>query len=442
MSTSFHGRHGGIYIFLRGFCIWFFAAMAEFYSDVDEEEKGIASPVDCWELVLSNPSSPLPEARVDVSALEEAMAVAGESGSLLQDDYFGYGVNASEVEVLPVSTTVVEKQSEDEGHTESANEVVSLEPDKDESFGSEKSKSDTEPAMPSNFLSETNAHNVRHRDGTMYHDDQMYHDGKMHSDAYREGYKMHNEYMMHLDVLLHQDDRMHGDDMMLHDDIIHSVDVKMQNEDEMPSSLKTGMSKMAPLPYHDIRSTMPSSSSPSPIEPLDLPYQSHMSSHDMEESFMSIQQSFLQSGHPAAIPDEGRSQVVTPHDVHGGNSLDSADLQHHDTVGIHNSRRAKGFPCASWLWTQLGRWQTQLGCTNSIWSVALAAAVMGIFVLGRGWKRLQAQNRSLRMQLCVKDKMITQLMFQLIQAKDSLSKTRRIPVIWAKPSLQIPQDNY
>lgn len=413
--------------------------MAEFYSDVDEEGEGIASPDDCWELVGS--ISPLPEAKLDVSALEEAMAVAGESGSLLQDDYFGHGDNASEEEVLPVSSAVAEKQSEGEGHTESVNEVVSLEPDKDASLGGEKSKSDTEP---SNFLSETDAHNVRHPDGTMYHDDQKYHDGKMHSDAYREGYKMHNEYMMHLNVLLHQDDRMHHDDKMLRDDIIHSGEVKMQNEDEIHSSLKTGMPKMAPLPYHDIGSTLssPSSSlSPSPIKMLDLPYKPHTSSHDMEESFMSIQQSFLQSGHPASIPNEGRSQVVTPHDVHGGNSLDSADLDHHGTVGIHNSRRGKGFPCASWIWTQLGRWQTQLGCANTIWSVALAAAVMGIFVLGRGWQRLQAQNRRLRTQLCAKDKKITQLMFQLIQAKDSLSKTRRIPVIWAKPSLQIPQDN-
>ncbi|KAH7423286.1 hypothetical protein KP509_12G047800 [Ceratopteris richardii] len=114
--------------------------------------------------------------------------------------------------------------------------------------------------------------------------------------------------------------------------------------------------------------------------------------------------------------------------------VDSLDVKG-NIIRILNSCHFRTVTYTSWLWNHLIRWQVQFGYANTLWSVALAAAVMGLFVLGRSWHHLQVQNRSLRTRLRAKEKRIIQLMFQLAQMRDSLSKAHQVPVICMKPSL-------
>lgn len=155
--------------------------------------------------------------------------------------------------------------------------------------------------------------------------------------------------------------------------------------------------------------------------------------NDMQESDLRPQQTDHEGGELAIVPDP---ETLGERD----NTQDAMELPTSNRRALNSSnRRRRGLLCASWLRRQLALWQAQLRKANTLWSLALAAAVMGILILGRGWRRLQAQNRILRLQLQAKDKKITQLMFQLIQLKEAFSKSTQIPVIRTKPSLQIAQ---
>eukprot|EP00250_Pteridium_aquilinum_P012822 c20966_g1_i2 orf=300-1013(-) len=209
----------------------------------------------------------------------------------------------------------------------------------------------------------------------------------------------------------------------------------------------------APLnAYHDVCTSTTSL----PLKSLDSPSHARMSSHDMADSSpshacmsshdtrdsnMSNEQSFVQDTHATVTSNELGREVTG----HVNKTPESVDVPHgtrqYKGFACTSWRLYKGFACTSWIWTQLSRWQVHFRCANTIWSVALAAALMGILVLGRGWQRLQAQNKTLQTQLWAKEKRITQLMFQLMRTKDSLAKTKRVPVICVKPAQQIPQDH-
>lgn len=419
-------------------------AMAELNFSEDEMEQGIASPADCWEFVGSIPGSPLPEARGDVAALEEAMASACNSGSLLQDNYFGCMRSQADREVLPVSTVIADKQkqNDDDGHSsESSDALVSLDSDTD-------------------AIENCTIHNDRrcHEDhmgnadlvgqhGSVHHDDHMHHNDISHDDPpycsnlmcyddqVKQGVdlfdhrKMHDECMMNDNDMEH-DNRWHIEDERYLEGIMHVDRDSVRCINESGNSREGVESSAIENVHHDTCAVGLSSG-------LESPSCVPMSSHGMGYTNMSMQQT-LAEGSSSTVPLEETVREVTSQVSQVQGSVNAQ----HSPVNTYSRRQHKGFVCASWIWTQLIRWQTQIGHANTIWSVALAAAVMGILVLGRGWQRLQAQNQSLRSQLWAKEKRITQLMFQLMQTKDSLSKVRRVPVICAKPSLQIPQDNF
>jgi len=43
---------------------------------------------------------------------------------------------------------------------------------------------------------------------------------------------------------------------------------------------------------------------------------------------------------------------------------------------------------------------------NTLWSIALAATVMGLVILGHRWQHERCQNQQLRLQLCSKDEVL------------------------------------
>eukprot|EP00250_Pteridium_aquilinum_P012823 c20966_g2_i1 orf=338-973(+) len=181
-------------------------AMDEFNYNEGEPDQGIPSPEDCWELVGSSPSSPLPQASGDVSALEEAMTVACKTGISLQDGYFGCTHISAENETLPLATAVAERQSEEEGHSKSVDDEQAS--DRRDALVSVNSDTDAIEicATPSSVSPITDGDDVHHnhcmhRDDHMRIDALMCHGGHIHQD----------------DSICH-DQYMHYDDDMCHDD--------------------------------------------------------------------------------------------------------------------------------------------------------------------------------------------------------------------------------
>ncbi|KAJ7551587.1 hypothetical protein O6H91_06G021300 [Diphasiastrum complanatum] len=66
---------------------------------------------------------------------------------------------------------------------------------------------------------------------------------------------------------------------------------------------------------------------------------------------------------------------------------------------------------------------------SALWSLALAATVMGLVILGQRWHHERSQNQQLRLQLGSKDEKINQLIFQISRLKDAVSGRRRVPVM-------------
>uniref|UniRef100_A0A7I4EKW1 DUF6821 domain-containing protein n=1 Tax=Physcomitrium patens TaxID=3218 RepID=A0A7I4EKW1_PHYPA len=82
--------------------------------------------------------------------------------------------------------------------------------------------------------------------------------------------------------------------------------------------------------------------------------------------------------------------------------------------------------CASETW-----WSKQVygRQASTYWSLALAAAVMGLFIIGHRWQYKRRQNQQLRLRLIAKDEKIGQLILQLARLKEALSGRRRVPVL-------------
>ncbi|CAM6043682.1 unnamed protein product [Sphagnum compactum] len=66
---------------------------------------------------------------------------------------------------------------------------------------------------------------------------------------------------------------------------------------------------------------------------------------------------------------------------------------------------------------------------TTLWSLALAAAVMGLVILGHQWQQERYQNQQLQLQLCSKDEKISHLTFQLAHLKEAVLGHRRVPVL-------------
>lgn len=76
----------------------------------------------------------------------------------------------------------------------------------------------------------------------------------------------------------------------------------------------------------------------------------------------------------------------------------------------------------------LGAWLSEAGCSSTFCSIALAAAVIGLVLVGSGWHRVRLQFQRFRCPFSSNGKGISQVMYQLVHIKGSSLKLRRIPV--------------
>lgn len=79
-----------------------------------------------------------------------------------------------------------------------------------------------------------------------------------------------------------------------------------------------------------------------------------------------------------------------------------------------------------------GWWKRQavaLGQPNTLWSIAVATALLGIVFLGQRWQHERWNNKQLNLQLCAKDEKISELLYQVSRLKEVASGRRKVTVV-------------
>jgi hypothetical protein len=119
---------------------------------------------------------------------------------------------------------------------------------------------------------------------------------------------------------------------------------------------------------------------------------------------------------PGEVDEEMPSLAGLGRDIFGENSgfefadsgegVDSQKMETEDTT--KSSAPLLGDGCdeqtyEAWWKRQTALWYVQARQANTLWSIALAATVMGLVIIGHRWQHERCQNQQLRLQLCSKD---------------------------------------
>ncbi|CBI31246.3 unnamed protein product, partial [Vitis vinifera] len=70
---------------------------------------------------------------------------------------------------------------------------------------------------------------------------------------------------------------------------------------------------------------------------------------------------------------------------------------------------------------------------SPVWSFSVAAAILGIVILGRRLYRMKRKSRSLQLKVTVDDKKVSQFMSRAARLNEAFSVVRRVPII--RPAL-------
>ncbi|KAK2658761.1 hypothetical protein Ddye_005294 [Dipteronia dyeriana] len=76
---------------------------------------------------------------------------------------------------------------------------------------------------------------------------------------------------------------------------------------------------------------------------------------------------------------------------------------------------------------------------NPVWSFSVAAAVMGLVILGRKLYKMKRKTRSLELKVTLDDKKVSQFMSRAARLNEAFSVVRRVPII--RPALPAPGVN-
>ncbi|KAL9345064.1 hypothetical protein Peur_062739 [Populus x canadensis] len=66
---------------------------------------------------------------------------------------------------------------------------------------------------------------------------------------------------------------------------------------------------------------------------------------------------------------------------------------------------------------------------NPVWSVSMAAAVMGFVILGRRLYKMRRKTKSLQLKVTVDDKKVSQFMSRATRLNEAFSVVRRVPIV-------------
>ncbi|EFJ27747.1 hypothetical protein SELMODRAFT_441457 [Selaginella moellendorffii] len=141
--------------------------------------------------------------------------------------------------------------------------------------------------------------------------------------------------------------------------------------------------------------------------------------------------SSLASLHREIVSESGFSALV-PSDLHG-NVLRPEEQEEGEAIGEEGGG---GFGIGEEEDGRIGgSWKKKIASyirrASTLWSLTIAAALVGLVIIGQRWQHERWQNHQMRLQLCYKDEKISQLLFQIARLKETVSGRRRVPVIKA-----------
>lgn len=110
----------------------------------------------------------------------------------------------------------------------------------------------------------------------------------------------------------------------------------------------------------------------------------------------------------------------------GERTLSEPNLVDLDKVPRKKHRKGQA---NSWWKRQAVLWRHQSGKSSALWSVAVAATVLGIVIIGHRWQRERYQNQQLLLELSAKDEKLNDLMYQVNRLKEAITGRRRVPVM-------------
>lgn len=116
-------------------------------------------------------------------------------------------------------------------------------------------------------------------------------------------------------------------------------------------------------------------------------------------------------------------------------SVNEATQQDHDILSdspiASKSKKSSGkdLPCETWWKRHAASLLTQAREANALWPIAIAAALMGLVVLGQRWQQERWQNQQLKSQLSAKDEKISKILYQVARLKEAITGRRKVPII-------------
>ncbi|XP_077241950.1 mesoderm induction early response protein isoform X2 [Tasmannia lanceolata] len=111
-------------------------------------------------------------------------------------------------------------------------------------------------------------------------------------------------------------------------------------------------------------------------------------------------------------------------------SLDSpSDFSENPEPTKENKNNGSGLPCEAWWKRRAASIYSNAKEANAFWSVVVAAAVMGLVILGQQWQQERWQVQQLKWKFCINDEKINRLLGPISRFKDVLvGGQRRGPI--------------
>jgi hypothetical protein len=124
---------------------------------------------------------------------------------------------------------------------------------------------------------------------------------------------------------------------------------------------------------------------------------------------------------------DGRDGSITEFEAGDGQSsgTESADVEEIKPKGTSDGEMNK----VMWWKVPLDVMKYCLFKVSPVWSFSMAAAVMGIVILGRRLYKMKQKTRGLELKLAVDDKKVSQFMNRVARLNEAFSVGRRVPII-------------
>ncbi|KAI4320241.1 hypothetical protein MLD38_033742 [Melastoma candidum] len=120
----------------------------------------------------------------------------------------------------------------------------------------------------------------------------------------------------------------------------------------------------------------------------------------------------------------------------GDDGVGMKDEEEKDNEGVTQEESGRGSGFVWWkVPFELVRYCV-MRMNHPVWTFSVAAAVMGVLMLGRKLYRMKQRTRALQLKVAVDDKKVSQVMSRAARLNEAFSVVRRVPIV--RPVLPAP----